>query len=85
MGHGIVAASNSSNRIDGLMMPGSLLMNGYPPLEPPPSGFNVSSRATMQEELDTFTIPRGYSVRIAGAKVAGKRKVRRGIVEGHLS
>jgi len=30
----------------------------------------------MQEELDRWTIPRGYSMRIAGAKVTGKRKVR---------
>ncbi|KAK3378843.1 hypothetical protein B0T24DRAFT_646657 [Lasiosphaeria ovina] len=30
----------------------------------------------MQEELDQWTIPRGYSMRIAGAKVTGKKKVR---------
>jgi hypothetical protein len=30
----------------------------------------------MQEELDAWTLPRGYSMRIAGAKVSGKRKVR---------
>ena len=30
----------------------------------------------MQEELDHWTIPRGYSMRIAGAKVTGKKKVR---------
>jgi hypothetical protein len=45
-------------------------------LEAPPQGYTVSSRATMQEELDNFTIPRGYSMRIAGAKVTGKKKVR---------
>ncbi|KAK4159824.1 sodium channel protein 60E [Cladorrhinum sp. PSN259] len=45
-------------------------------LEPPPQGYTISSRATMQEELDQWTIPRGYSMRIAGAKVTGKRKVR---------
>ncbi|KXX73397.1 Sodium channel protein 60E [Madurella mycetomatis] len=46
------------------------------PLEPPPQGYTISSRATMQEELDQWTLPRGYSMRIAGAKVTGKRKVR---------
>ena len=46
------------------------------PLEPPPQGYTISSRASMQEELDQWTIPRGYSMRIAGAKVTGKRKVR---------
>ena len=45
-------------------------------LEPPPEGFTISSRNTMQEELDQWTIPRGYSMHIAGAKVTGKRKVR---------
>ncbi|KAL2176901.1 uncharacterized protein P884DRAFT_201918 [Thermothelomyces heterothallicus CBS 202.75] len=30
----------------------------------------------MQDELDAWTLPRGYSMRIAGAKVTGKRKVR---------
>jgi hypothetical protein len=30
----------------------------------------------MQDELDQWTLPRGYSMRIAGAKVTGKRKVR---------
>jgi hypothetical protein len=48
----------------------------FTPLEPPPEGFTVSSRATMQEELDQWTLPRGYSMRIAGAKVTGKKKVR---------
>ncbi|KAL1841317.1 hypothetical protein VTJ49DRAFT_7154 [Mycothermus thermophilus] len=46
------------------------------PLEPPPEGFLITSRAHMQEELDAWTLPRGYSMRIAGAKVTGKRKVR---------
>jgi hypothetical protein len=46
------------------------------PLEAPPQGYTVSSRAAMQEELDQWTIPRGYSMRIAGAKVTGKKKVR---------
>jgi len=46
------------------------------PLEAPPQGYTISSRATMQEELDQWTIPRGYSMRIAGAKVSGKKKVR---------
>lgn len=46
------------------------------PLEPPPPGYTITSRATMQEELDAWTLPRGYSMRIAGAKVTGKRKVR---------
>jgi len=45
-------------------------------LEPPPEGFTITSRDTMQAELDNWTIPRGYSMRIAGAKVTGKRKVR---------
>jgi len=48
----------------------------FRPLEPPPEGYTISSRETMQEELDQWTIPRGYSMRIAGAKVSGKRKVR---------
>jgi len=48
----------------------------FRPLEPPPQGYTISSRATMQEELDQWTIPRGYSMRIAGAKVTGKKKVR---------
>lgn len=46
------------------------------PMEAPPQGYTISSRATMQEELDQWTIPRGYSMRIAGAKVSGKKKVR---------
>lgn len=48
----------------------------FTPLEPPPQGFRITSRATMQDELDQWTLPRGYSMRIAGAKVTGKRKVR---------
>ncbi|KAK3311816.1 hypothetical protein B0H66DRAFT_251476 [Apodospora peruviana] len=48
----------------------------FRPLEPPPQGMTISSRASMQEELDQWTIPRGYSMRIAGAKVSGKKKVR---------
>ncbi|KAK4448418.1 sodium channel protein 60E [Podospora aff. communis PSN243] len=48
----------------------------FHPLEPPPEGLTISSRSTMQEELDQWTLPRGYSMRIAGAKVTGKRKVR---------
>lgn len=57
---------------------GPAMMNpvSYIPLEAPPQGYTVSSRATMQEELDQWTIPRGYSMRIAGAKVTGKKKVR---------
>ncbi|KAK4171389.1 hypothetical protein QBC36DRAFT_96287 [Triangularia setosa] len=46
------------------------------PLEPPPPNFTISSRAAMQATLDAWTLPRGYSMRIAGAKVTGKRKVR---------
>lgn len=46
------------------------------PLDPPPQGYTISSRASMQDELDQWTIPRGYSMRIAGAKVTGKKKVR---------
>jgi len=46
------------------------------PLEAPPQGYTIASRATMQAELDQWTIPRGYSMRIAGAKVQGKKKVR---------
>ncbi|KAL2132435.1 hypothetical protein VTI74DRAFT_3804 [Chaetomium olivicolor] len=60
-------------------IPGSTTTNPaltLTPLEPPPQGFTITSRATMQDELDQFTIPRGYSMRIAGAKVTGKRKVR---------
>jgi hypothetical protein len=30
----------------------------------------------MQEVLDQWTLPRGYSMRIAGVKVSGRRKVR---------
>ncbi|KAH8880260.1 hypothetical protein GQ53DRAFT_788781 [Thozetella sp. PMI_491] len=30
----------------------------------------------MQDELDAFTIPRGYSMRIAGAKSTGRKKIR---------
>ena len=48
----------------------------FRPLEPPPEGFTISSRAAMQSELDTFTIPRGYSMRIAGAKSTGRKKIR---------
>ncbi|KAL1872761.1 hypothetical protein VTK73DRAFT_1367 [Phialemonium thermophilum] len=48
----------------------------FTPLEGPPAGYTVSSRTTMQDELDQWTLPRGYSMRVAGAKVAGKRKVR---------
>jgi hypothetical protein len=46
------------------------------PLEPPPQGYIISSRASMQEVLDQWTLPRGYSMRIAGVKVSGRRKVR---------
>ncbi|KAK4196608.1 sodium channel protein 60E [Triangularia verruculosa] len=46
------------------------------PLEPPPPNFTINSRAAMQATLDAWTLPRGYSMRIAGAKVTGKRKVR---------
>ncbi|KAK4663222.1 hypothetical protein QC763_606720 [Podospora pseudopauciseta] len=46
------------------------------PLEPPPPNFVINSRAAMQATLDAWTLPRGYSMRIAGAKVTGKRKVR---------
>ncbi|KAK4044119.1 hypothetical protein C8A01DRAFT_43050 [Parachaetomium inaequale] len=52
------------------------LTTAFAPLEPPPQGYTISSRAAMQDELDQWTLPRGYSMRIAGAKVTGKRKVR---------
>ena len=59
----------------GLQVPASG-NNALTPLEAPPAGYTISSRAAMQDELDRWTLPRGYSMRIAGAKVTGKRKVR---------
>jgi len=44
------------------------------PLEPPPEGFPVSGRAAMQDELDAWTMPRGYSMRIHGTRVHGQRQ-----------
>lgn len=48
------------------------------PMEIPPEGYPISSRATMQQELDLFTIPRGYSMRMSGTRDMGKgkRKIR---------
>lgn len=51
-------------------------LGAFTPLEAPPQGYTISSRDSMQAELDQWTIPRGYSMRIAGAKVQGKKKVR---------
>ncbi|KAK4096094.1 hypothetical protein N658DRAFT_401864, partial [Parathielavia hyrcaniae] len=59
-----------------VVLPGNNNPTTFAPLEPPPEGYTVTSRASMQEELDQWTLPRGYSMRIAGAKVTGKRKVR---------
>ena len=65
--------NNNNNPAAALLSPNPLTLTA---LEPPPQGYTISSRATMQEELDLWTLPRGYSMRIAGAKVTGKRKVR---------
>ncbi len=65
--------NNNTNPAAALLSPNPLTLTA---LEPPPQGYTISSRATMQEELDLWTLPRGYSMRIAGAKVTGKRKVR---------
>lgn len=48
------------------------------PMEIPPEGYPISSRATMQQELDHFTICRGYSMRMSGTRDMGKgkRKIR---------
>ncbi|CAK7204237.1 hypothetical protein SEUCBS139899_006992 [Sporothrix eucalyptigena] len=43
-------------------------------LEALPEGFVVSGRATLQEELDGWTIPRGYSMRINGTRSHGRRQ-----------
>ncbi len=43
-------------------------------LEAPPEGFTVSSRARMQDELDAWTVPRGYSMRINGTRTHGARQ-----------
>ncbi|CAK7240746.1 MAG: hypothetical protein STHCBS139747_002193 [Sporothrix thermara] len=43
-------------------------------LEALPEGFVVSGRATLQEELDSWTIPRGYSMRINGTRSHGRRQ-----------
>ncbi|KAK0721618.1 hypothetical protein B0T26DRAFT_189011 [Lasiosphaeria miniovina] len=56
--------------------PTAIVPVAFRSLEPPPQGYAISSRATMQEELDQWTIPRGYSMRIAGAKVTGKKKAK---------
>ena len=43
-------------------------------LEALPEGFIVTGRATLQEELDGWTIPRGYSMRINGTRSHGQRQ-----------
>ncbi|EPE06598.1 hypothetical protein F503_02726 [Ophiostoma piceae UAMH 11346] len=43
-------------------------------LEALPEGFIVTGRATLQEELDSWTIPRGYSMRINGTRSHGRRQ-----------
>lgn len=68
--------SNNNNINNNAAATGFVGAVPYRALEPPPQGYTISSRATMQEELDAWTIPRGYSMRIAGAKVTGKKKVR---------
>ncbi len=47
---------------------------GQSSLEALPEGFLVSGRATLQEELDGWTIPRGYSMRINGTRSHGRRQ-----------
>lgn len=47
---------------------------GQSRLEALPEGFVVSGRATLQEELDGWTIPRGYSMRINGTRSHGRRQ-----------
>ncbi|KAG8157030.1 hypothetical protein KVR01_013020 [Diaporthe batatas] len=61
--------------------PPSAVLHAMPPIvamEIPPEGFPITSRATMQLELDQFTIPRGYSMRMSGTRDMGKgkRKIR---------
>lgn len=61
--------------------PPAAVLHAMPPIvamEIPPEGFPISSRATMQLELDQFTIPRGYSMRMSGTRDMGKgkRKIR---------
>jgi hypothetical protein len=43
-------------------------------LEGPPEGFTISSREQMQAELDAWTVPRGYSMRINGTRTHGSRR-----------
>ncbi|KAK4151019.1 sodium channel protein 60E [Chaetomidium leptoderma] len=68
--------NSHNNQPTNLLTPTAIPSTTFIPLEPPPNGYTISSRASMQEELDQWTLPRGYSMRIAGAKVSGKRKVR---------
>lgn len=43
-------------------------------LEALPEGFLITGRATLQEELDGWTLPRGYSMRINGTRSHGRRQ-----------
>ncbi|OAA66525.1 hypothetical protein SPI_01101 [Niveomyces insectorum RCEF 264] len=43
-------------------------------LEALPEGFVVTGRAALQDELDSWTIPRGYSMRINGTRSHGRRQ-----------
>ncbi len=57
--------------------PPNLLLPPVKALEPPPEGFPVSARNKMQEELDSWTVPRGYSMRINGTRThGGRQKIR---------
>jgi hypothetical protein len=71
----VIILNNHANNPTNILPPPAITTT-ITPLEPPPPGYTISSRASMQEELDQWTLPRGYSMRIAGAKVTGKRKVR---------
>lgn len=58
--------------------PSANLVPPIVPMDIPPENYPISSRATMQQELDQFTIPRGYSMRMSGTRDMGKgkRKIR---------
>ncbi|KAL1902499.1 hypothetical protein Sste5346_001480 [Sporothrix stenoceras] len=74
--HGEAGVGTSGSTGGGGTLPRELQPTGVGEsrLEALPEGFVVSGRATLQEELDSWTIPRGYSMRINGTRSHGRRQ-----------
>ncbi|EFX05942.1 hypothetical protein CMQ_4011 [Grosmannia clavigera kw1407] len=72
----VVVAAAADVVSDGALLPRELRPTeaSHSRLEALPEGFLVTGRASLQDELDGWTIPRGYSMRINGTRSHGRRQ-----------